>query len=143
MSKSKNNVKKVKGVISKVVTACLLVVFAALLGNHVYNQVSKHLPTNDVEEGYVLHFEGGPIEELDISDIYVEGMTWSEFIYESNYLANKPGANAEYYITTTYTTSLMKNEQDSQSFWNLQLNGENIDVGSVMDLSQTYTLVAM
>lgn len=129
-----------------VLTTILLVVLAAILGYYIWNSVANNLKAEEPAEAYVLHFEDGPVEELDISELgYEEGMTWSEFIYESNYLARKPGSNVQYYITSTYTTSLAENiisEQGSQNYWILQLNGENIDSGSVMDLSQTYTLVA-
>lgn len=113
----------------------LLIGLAALLGYYVVNGVMDHLPEKEetpAEEGYVLHFEGGPIDELDISEYYEEGMKWSAF-------ASVDSNTDPYCISVTGSINVL--ETNTMKYWTIQLDGENVSHDSVIDLGVTYTLI--
>lgn len=137
---AKKNAKKSKNVLSTI----LVLLFVALLGNHIYYQVTKNAEPAE-EAGYVLKFEGGPIDELDVSEVYEEGMTWGE-LWNASFAARD---GKDYYITSTRTFTLVEyngeytNGNDPNNYFIILLDGEYIDSASVVDFSITYTLTPM
>lgn len=143
---AKKNAKKTKNVLSTI----LVVLFVALLGNHIYYQVSKNVAEEPAEEaGYVLKFEGGIIDELDISDRYVEGMTWNDLIQTYPTESSDKELGNWYIIAGRVPTLSQYNGgmnfdtmKTNDIFYSIFSNGEEVKFDSVIDLSLTYTLVS-
>lgn len=118
-----------------VLSTILLVVLAAILGYYIWNNVAENLKAEEPAEAYVLKFEGGPIDELDISEYYVEDMTWGELL---TIMSREP---KEYTIMMARTFSLQHQLGDEEfEYYSISINGESLEYSTVIDFSATYTL---